>query len=583
MTRSRQALVSLLGVAAIAAVGVTAGQAGPSPAFNTGQAPMLMAGPGAPAGYSADALISVGDTLAHGYRFEAIPDGISIVPRQGGADVYVNHETSTVPFPFNANWPQAGGVELNQNDFDNSQVSKLFIHANGNIASGSMAIRSLENFQRFCSSYLATAKEGFSRPILFQNEEAQDWIYRSGSAWPGPNLITPGTAGAEQAGVVVGYDVATGARKPLYSMGRFNHENTVAVPGYHELVTLSGDDTFATGAPASSQVYMYTAPDTNTLINDKGTLHALSAISTSENDYFDIQPGDTPVDVEFVPVPTHIATGKDSHGKDLLASDLGYPAPVGIPIDGPQWVLDQWGNVSNTPSLNNDVFDFIRIEDIAYDKRPGMSNVLYLADSGRATGGAANPLSVSTNGRIWKLVLDKHNPRLGKLSVLVQGDDTATGLATGATEIHQPDNVDTTVHGSLLVTEDPSTNNQYNLPRDPGETGARIWRVPLGAADPDASKVVVAEVDQALDENANGALGAIDVDAATAARLGAWESSGIVDASAVFGPGAFLVTIQAHSYWVEKLVGPDLIGNAGADYYYKREAGQLILLRLPGV
>ena len=61
-----------------------------------------------------------------------------------------------------------------------------------------------------------------------------------------------------------------------------------------------------------------------------------------------------------------------------------------MPPDGPQWILDQWGNVSNTPTLPNDVFDFIRLEDIAYDKRPGMSNVIYVADSGRATAGAAN-------------------------------------------------------------------------------------------------------------------------------------------------------------------------------------------------
>ena len=54
----------------------------------------------------------------------------------------------------------------------------------------------------------------------------------------------------------------------------------------------------------------------------------------------------------------------------------------------------------------NDVFDFIRLEDIAYDKRPGMSNVVYIADSGRAETGAPAPLTKSTNGRIYKLVLD---------------------------------------------------------------------------------------------------------------------------------------------------------------------------------
>ena len=38
---------------------------------------------------------------------------------------------------------------------------------------------------------------------------------------------------------------------------------------------------------------------------------------------------------------------------------------------------------------------------------------------------------------------------------------------------------------------------------------------------------------------------------------GAWETTGIVDASAAFGPGAFLINVQAHTLWVEKAVGPD--------------------------
>ena len=52
--------------------------------------------------------------------------------------------------------------------------------------------------------------------------------------------------------------------------------------------------------------------------------------------------------------------------------------PNGVGIDGPQWVLEHWSDL-------NDVFQFTRIEDMAYDKRPGMQNVVYLADSGRGT------------------------------------------------------------------------------------------------------------------------------------------------------------------------------------------------------
>ncbi len=38
--------------------------------------------------------------------------------------------------------------------------------------------------------------------------------------------------------------------------------------------------------------------------------------------------------------------------------------------DGPQWVLDQWGNAANNTEGKN-VFHFVRIEDIGLRQRPG--------------------------------------------------------------------------------------------------------------------------------------------------------------------------------------------------------------------
>ena len=607
MFRARRSVVAAIAAGAVAAAAVTSvASGGPNAGgFNTAQAPMVTYTTNptseAPVGSAADAIISVGDTIG-GFTFESIPDGIAVFPRGNGrADVYVNHETSTVPFPFNAQWPQAGGVELNQNDFTNSEVSQLnFNQHKIEINSASKAIASIENFQRFCSNFLATALEGFDRDILFTNEEAQDWVFRSGTAWPGPSFITPGTAGAEQAGVVVAHDAKNGKTKPIYSMGRFNHENTVAIPDFDGIVTLSGDDTFQTNPPASSQLYMYRAADTNELLADEGTLYAFQADGT-DDDYFDLQPGET-ITGDFVAVPENIAKGKAADGHELTrAVDFpSYPIPAGspsVPPDGPQWILDQWGDVANNPSVDgNNVFDFIRIEDIAYDKND--PHIVYIADSGRATTTTAaqvDQTTRSTNGRIYKLVLDPNDtgdPTKAEISILVQGDDAGTAVDPASiNEIHQPDNVETTVNGNLLVTEDPSSANQYAQPLGAGKTSARLWKVPLGAVNPDAAKAPLLAVVQSLDENTNASLGKVDVDAAaTAANLGAWESSGIVDASAGFGPGAFLLTIQAHSYWIEKLMGPDVLGAGGTppggngpDYFFKKEGGQLILLTMPGV
>jgi hypothetical protein len=90
-------------------------------------------------------------------------------------------------------------------------------------------------------------------------------------------------------------------------------------------------------------------------------------------------------------------------------------------------------------------------------------------------------------------------------------------------------------------------------------------------------------VDQSLDENTGAPGIPSDKDLAGPGLLGAWEASGIIDASAYFGPGAFLATVQAHSYWIEKMLSTDdNFAPAGPDYTHKREGGQLVLLRIPG-
>jgi hypothetical protein len=585
----RRRLVLLFGlvlvIAALAALTIPA-SASQNPGFKTSQDEMLDLGPGAPAGSSVEALITVGETLPNGYRFEAIPDGISLRGRgEGRADVFVNHETSTVPFPFT--FPGAP-TESQQNDFDNAQVSQLILHRRtAGVLGGRLAISSAENFQRFCSNYLGTSKEGFDRPILFTNEEATDWVSREGKAWP----ATEGDPDARQSGVAVAYDVRRNKHTPIWGMGRHNHENTVAIPGYENLVMLSSDDTFVSNPP-QSQLYAYIAKDTSSVLNDEGDLFAFVADGAADYYDFDIGDADKSVSGEFVRVPDFeddpeksIAHGRKDDGTDVVAADFDYPPPPAddpptwqrsiFPprhgVDGPQWVLETWGD-------QNDVFQFVRLEDIAYDKRPGMENVIYIADTGRGASSPGGNEFTSSNGRIWKLVLNKEDPtKVDSLSVLVEGDDNPVKTLG---EIHQPDNLETAEDGTLLIQEDPGSSQQFPVgSTDPNVTTARIWRLDLTAAQtPGVNPVVVASVDQSADE------GPTDVDGMPGVfapgMLGAWESSGIVDASSAFGAGAFLVTVQAHTLWVEKQAGDDNFEPAGADFTYKREGGQLLLLRL---
>jgi hypothetical protein len=585
--RVRLALLSglVLVVATVAALTIPA-SASHDRGFKTEQDEMLDLAATAPAGSSVEALLTVGEPIpGTSYRFEAIPDGIALRKHRGKVDVFVNHETSTVPFPFT--FPGAP-TEANQNDFDNAQVSQLTLHRRtGGLLSGRMAITSAANYQRLCSNYLATSKEGFSRPILFTNEEATDWVNREGKAWP----TTEGDPDARQSGVAVAYDVRRDTHSPIWGMGRHNHENTVAIPGYKKLIMLSSDDTFVSNPP-QSQLYAYIAKDTRSVLNDQGDLYAFVADGAADYYDFPIADANKSVSGRFVRVPDFaddpeksIAHGRKADGTDVVAADFGYPSPPAddpatwqrsiFPprhgVDGPQWVLETWGD-------QNAVFQFVRLEDIAYDKRRDKGNVIYIADTGRGATSAGGNDFTSSNGRIWKMVLNKKDPtKVDSLSVLVEGDDNPVKTRG---EIHQPDNLETAKDGSLLIQEDPGSSQQFPVgSTDPNTTTARIWRLDLTATQsPDVNPVVVAMVDQSADE------GPTDVDGTSGmsspGMLGAWESSGIVDAASVFGPGAFLVTVQAHTLWVEKQTGDDNFDPPGADFTYKREGGQLLLLRL---
>jgi hypothetical protein len=555
--------------------------------FKTSQPAMLTA---VGAGVQLTPLLTVGDVLNSGYRFESIPDGISVRPRGfGRVDLYVNHETSKVPFPYSTATPTAANGE---NDFDNAQVSQLTLNRwSGGVLNGSFAIPSSDGWQRFCSNYLATWREGFDREILFTNEESPDYVFRQQASWP-PAIGDPNE---REAGVVVALDVRTGQRFPIYGMGRHNHENSVAIPGYRQRVVLSGDDTFTSGplddptsadpavrlGPSQSQLYSYIAPSTRSLLQDQGDLWAFVSDTPGVTSYYDVVPNSgTVVTGHFIKVPKMIATGLKPDGSEVKAADLGYPLPptdgswqrdlrsvAPIGIDGPQWVLEYWSDI-------NHVFQFVRVEDIAYDKRPWMGNVVYIVDSGRGralTSSLDTPNFRSSNGRVWKMVLDRRDPtKVTSLTVFVEGDD-ADVKTLG--EIHQPDNVETTWNG-LLITEDPGSSQQFALADQglPDATTARLWFVPI--ANP-AGAQVVAKVDQSADG------GPTDVDGRAPGNWGAWESSGIVDASAAFGRGAFLITVQAHTLWIEQAPGEDNNLDGQPDFTYKREGGQLLLLRIP--
>jgi hypothetical protein len=555
MRRARFAAALALVTAVSVALAAGAAAHKKNRGFKTSQAAMLT--PVAP-GWTVEPLITVGETLpGSSYKFESIPDGISLQRRSNDrVDAYVNHETSTVPFPFT---PSTG---VGFNDFTNSLVSKLTLNRKtGGVLEGKYVIPDEANYQRFCSNFMATREHGFSRPILFTGEEALDWVNRTGTAWP----ATVGADEAREAGVVVAYDVEKRRYHTIWGLGRYNHENSVAIPGYRNRVIVSTDDTFVSN-PVQSQLYSYIAKSTDDVLRDKGDLYAFVSDTPGFDDYYDFAIGSTvEINGHFEKVPKDIATGRNPDGTDMLSSDKGYPdppddgtwqrGPDGVTgLDGPQWVLEHWGDIQPKPA-----FQFVRLEDVAYDRRK--NNVLYIADTGRGATTPGGNAFTSTNGRIWKLVLDKKDPTKAKLSILIEGDDNPVKTLG---EIHQPDNLESTKDG-LFVTEDPGSSQQFPFgSTDPNTTTARLWRHSFSTG----TASVIARVDQAADE------GPTDRDAVTSrGNLGAWESSGIVDASKTFGKGAYLVDVQAGTLIVEEEQRGTLT--------YQREGGQLMLLREP--
>ena len=488
--------------------------------FHTKGKLMVKIAKDAPPGSRGTALIASGDVFDSDFMFEGIPDGVGWVDNgDGTVDVYVTHEQSHVPFQ-------------NLADFVDSSISRLTINTRTNlIVDAEVALPPSEGFIRFCSAFMAGAAEGFLSPVFFANEESDDDIaVPAGAIYGSDPFFAPDNT--REAGYAVALDVATGEYTEIPGMGRHNHENTVVVPGgWNEAVALSGDDTF--NAP-SSQLYLYKAATPSGLVTDNGHLWAFRVTETDEgpvdeedpfngaNDYGDITSGDD-WQGEFIQVPDDVADGT-------------------LTTEAPQAGLQNWSNANN-------VFQFIRVEDIAYDRNN--PRVVYFADTGerrarpdldasdpdapdgRLDRGPSSFNGPYPNGRIFRMEFSPTDPTVvTSFSILLNNDP---GGLNNPDVMHQPDNIDTSAN-SLMVQEDSGQ-----------APNSRIWRYDFATEE----WTVVASV-----------------------REAAWESSGIVDASDAFGDGSWLVTVQAHDVFVDS----EVVGTVT----FKREGGQLLLLRLPG-
>lgn len=453
-------------------------------------------------------LINSGDVF-DGETFEGLPDGLGVVPVGRGkryVDLYVAFEQSTVPFNSSADFEDSS-VQRARLDLKTMEIKKL-----------DEVLPASAGFIRFCSAFMAGPEHGFDNYTFFVNEESNDQLARP----------------LGQAGYAVALDTKTGSYGAIPGMGRHNHENSVVVPGgWGEIAMLSGDDTF--NAP-SSQMYLYTAPTDDAVIADQGSLWAFRVTDTDA----------TGAGGELSPQQQVDAfNGANDYG-DMMKDDVWggefIPVPDAI-ADGGQDGLEAWSN-------QNNVFQFIRVEDIATDDHN--PRIVYFADTGESRaltdaqwtalnpnntksgrlhrGPSGGPFGDFGNGRIFKFVMNANDPRVVDEFSILQDADTVK--ADGQSFIRHPDNVDTSAN-SLMVLEDTSD--------------AKIWRYDFGL---DRWSIVA---------SVNDSVG---------------ESSGIIDMSKWLGSGWWALDVQAHGTNVDF----ETIG----DVTYKREDGQLLLMQIPG-
>lgn len=193
------------------------------------------------------------------------------------------------------------------------------------------------------------------------------------------------------------------------------------------------------------------------------------------------------------------------------------------------------GSVSklNRAAEGRGAMNFVRIEDAVADpKHPG---VLYFADTGAAR-------SETYKGRIYELRFDVSDPTRATLSVLLDAD--------AGDDMFNPDNLAVS-RRSLVIQEDRNYRHSgydrvlvYDFDRGTLTSVARTDPTPIAI------------------ERAGGP--------------GAWESSGVIDASALFGRGWWLLDVEAHE---TSIVQP---GRSLRVDSAEGERGQLLMVFIPG-
>ena len=523
---------------------------------------MLVPGPGAPLGTEIKPIITVGDTIGD-YRFEAIPDGISYCQSgKNEATVLVNHETSTVPFPYAAAAPTISQLVQRLRQLPAERAR----HPQGR--RGPVAPRWSSTTATATSASARTSwrrRDGFEdRPLLFTNEEGIDWVIESpATQWPATTRSTRGAAGARRS---ASSSPTTRRPAPQADLGHGPPQprEQRRDPGYG--YRSCSPATTRSRATRPSRRCTRTSPTTRT---PSGTTRASCTAFVPDEARGDQRLLRLPDRRTRDAGPSRSAATSSrsrrtsrrasSDGADMMTADVldrrsaAVPAAADATARGsapPGAITSRLpastarsGSSSTGATCRNNVFQFSRIEDMAYDKRPGCRTSCTwstpAAARDRAPAATRSSRRTAGSGR-WSST-PTTRPSSTSLSILIEGDDNPVKTLA---EIHQPDNIESTVNG-LLITEDPGQQPAVRAGR-PG-TAERDDRAAHAVQFGDAVAQRGPQGRPVGRREARPTWTSRRRPAATGAH-GRRAASSMSRRSS--GPGKFLINVQAHTLFV---------------------------------
>ena len=339
-------------------------------------------------------------------------------------------------------------------------------------------------------------RDGFEdRPLLFTNEEGIDWVLEDADAGRAARM--------DQRASLEGAD----GRPPDRRRRRLRSDDR-AKPAHlghgppqpreqrrHSRATARRSccpaTTRSTRSRRSRSCTPTRASDADGVWNDEGNLWAFVADDPDINDYYDFRrrtlsdggtcrSAGTSSWSRSRSRPARIRTAPTCWPRTSRPHLGGpYPPPPadgtwqrgpgitsGPGIDGPQWILEHWGDREQRLPVPADRGH--RLRQATRDVERRLPRRLRPRLRGRRPARASRPTAAS--GR-WSST--RHDPTIvDSLSILIEGDDNPVKTLG---EIHQPDNIESTVNG-LLITEDPGSAQQFALADQglPNATTARL-------------------------------------------------------------------------------------------------------------